>query len=39
MGRGRGGAGWPRLYADAGVLNVIEVVAVDGGGNRSSPRQ
>ena len=25
------------LYADAGVLNTIEVVAVDGAGNRSAP--
>jgi hypothetical protein len=25
------------LYADLGVLNTIEVVAVDGAGNRSAP--
>jgi chitinase len=25
------------LYADAGVLNTIEVIAVDGAGNRSAP--
>ena len=25
------------LYSDVGVLNTIEVIAVDGAGNRSAP--
>ena len=32
-----GGSTQAILYADAGVLNTIEVFAVDGAGNRSAP--